>query len=177
MSDTPEAATDEQVAPDAAPEPTDLHGAPTTRHFGQLVAHPTREQLVDLVRTLRDEGYLACIDLCGVDYLNHRRSDLPEGVEPERFEVVVNLLSHRSGERVRLRVQVPEQDPVVPTLFEVHPGTEAMEREVFDLFGIRFDGHPDLTRILMPEDWVGHPLRKDYGIGSIPVQFKAPSQR
>ena len=67
---------------------------------------------------------------------------------------------------------MPGGDPVVPSLFDVHPGTEAPEREVFDLFGIRFDGHPDLTRILMPEDWVGHPLRKDYGIGSIPVQFK-----
>jgi NADH-quinone oxidoreductase subunit C len=59
-------------------------------------------------------------------------------------------------------VQVPESDPTVPTLFDIHPGTEAMEREVYDMFGIRFDEHPDLTRILMPEDWVGHPLRKDY---------------
>ena len=80
-------------------------------------------------------------------------------------------------ERLRLRVQVPESDPTVPTLFEVHPGTEGMEREVFDLFGISFEGHPDLTRILMPEDWQGHPLRKDYAIGDIPVQFKdAPSR-
>ena len=75
---------------------------------------------------------------------------------------------------MRLRVQVPEDDPVVPSLFDLYPGTEAMEREVFDLFGIRFDGHPDLTRILMPEDWEGHPLRKDYAVGRIPVQFKAP---
>ncbi len=86
--------------------------------------------------------------------------------------MVVTLISHTARERVRLRVQVPEDDATVPSLFDVHPGTEAMEREVFDLFGIAFDGHPDLTRILMPEDWVGHPLRKDEAIGRIPVQFK-----
>jgi NADH-quinone oxidoreductase subunit C len=82
-------------------------------------------------------------------------------------------MSHEKRERLRLRTQVPADDAVVPSLFEVHPGTEAMEREVFDLFGIAFDGHPDLTRILMPEDWVGHPLRKDEAVGRIPVQFKA----
>ena len=95
-----------------------------------------------------------------------------EGVDGERFELVVLLISHVERERLRLRVQVPETDPTVPTLFEVHPGAEAPEREVFDMFGIAFEGHPDLTRILMPEDWDGHPLRKDYGIGRIPVQFK-----
>ena len=73
--------------------------------------------------------------------------------------------------------QVPEDDASVPSLFDLHPGTEALEREVFDMFGISFDGHPDLTRILMPEDWIGHPLRKDYSSGRIPVQFKgAPSR-
>jgi NADH-quinone oxidoreductase subunit C len=71
-----------------------------------------------------------------------------------------------------VRVQVPESEPTVPSLFDVHPGTEAMEREVYDMFGITFDGHPDLSRILMPEDWIGHPLRKDYAVGQIPVQFK-----
>ena len=71
-----------------------------------------------------------------------------------------------------MRVQVPADDPTLPTLFDIHPGTEAMEREVFDMFGIVFTDHPDLTRILMPEDWEGHPLRKDYEVGSIPVQFK-----
>ena len=93
-------------------------------------------------------------------------------MRPERFEVVVNLLDIRQRRRVRVRVQVPEGDAVLPTLFDLHPGTEAMEREVFDMFGVHFDGHPDLTRILMPEDWVGHPLRKDYEVGRIPVQFK-----
>jgi NADH-quinone oxidoreductase subunit C len=69
-------------------------------------------------------------------------------------------------------VQVAESDTVLPSLFDLHPGTEAHERETFDMFGISFDGHPDMTRILMPEDWDGHPLRKDYSVGAIPVQFK-----
>ncbi len=172
-------ATEAEVAPAEAPAPPpeELHGALVTRSRGQRVAHPSRQQLVAMVRKLRDEGWVSCIDLAGVDYLAHRRSDLPEGIEPERFEVVIQLISHRDRDRLRLRVQVPEADPVVPSLFEVHPGTEAMEREVFDLFGISFDGHPDLTRILLPEDWQGHPLRKDEAIGRIPVQFKdAPSR-
>ena len=68
---------------------------------------------------------------------------------------------------------MPAADPILPSLFEIYPGTEAMERETYDLFGIVFTGHPDLTRILMPDDWEGHPLRKDYAVGRIPVQFKA----
>jgi NADH-quinone oxidoreductase subunit C len=132
----------------------------------------------DAVAEKRHDGFELCSDVCAVDYLRHPGRPLPEGVEPERFEVVVNLLSLSSRRRVRLRVQVPESDPVVPTLFDLYPGTEAMEREVFDLMGIRFSGHPDLTRILMPEDWEGHPLRKDYGVGRVPVQFKeAPGPR
>ncbi|HEY2427566.1 MAG TPA: NADH-quinone oxidoreductase subunit C, partial [Acidimicrobiales bacterium] len=99
--------------------------------------------------------------------------DLPPGVGPERFELVANLLAMDPPRRVRVRVQVPEHDPVVPSIWERYPGVEAYEREVFDMFGIRFAGHPDLTRILMPEDWEGHPLRKDYPIGRVPVQFKA----
>jgi NADH-quinone oxidoreductase subunit C len=119
-----------------------------------------------------------CADLCGVDYLAHPARRLPEGVRPERFEVVVNLLSLSQARRVRVRVQVPESDAEVSTLFELYPGVEAMEREAYDLFGIVFAGHPDMTRILMPEDWEGHPLRKDYGVGRVPVQFKgAPGPR
>jgi NADH-quinone oxidoreductase subunit C len=97
---------------------------------------------------------------------------VPEGITPERFEVVVNLLDLGNRRRLRLRVQVPESDPRLPTLFDIHPGTEAMEREVYDMFGVEFTDHPDLSRILMPEDWDGHPLRKDYEVGEIPVQFK-----
>ena len=72
---------------------------------------------------------------------------------------------------------MPEEDPVVPSLFDLYPGTEAMEREVYDLYGVAFGGHPDPTRILMPEDWEGHPLRKDVAVGAIPVQFKNPAER
>jgi NADH-quinone oxidoreductase subunit C len=160
-------------------EPEQVHGVPVTRSRGQRELHPTRDQLVDVVRGLRDEGFVMCIDVTGVDYLGYAAPrGLPAGIDAERFEVVVLLISHAEHTRLRLRVQVPESDTVVPSLFEVYPGTEAMEREVFDMFGIRFDGHPDLSRILMPEDWIGHPLRKDYSVGRIPVQFKgAPAAR
>jgi NADH-quinone oxidoreductase subunit C len=142
------------------------------------VVFPTRDQYVGIVRGYRDGGFEMCADLCGVDYLNHPARRLPGGVAPERFEVVVNLLSLSQARRVRIRVQVPESDAVVDSLFDLYPGTEAMERECFDLFGIVFAGHPDMTRILMPEDWEGHPLRKDYGVGRVPVQFKeAPGPR
>jgi NADH-quinone oxidoreductase subunit C len=112
-----------------------------------------------------------CVDLTAVDYLLHGGRSVPSDVVAQRFEVVVNLLSISKRERVRVRLQVAEGESV-PSLFDIHPSTEAMEREVFDMFGIVFDGHPDLTRILMPEDWDGHPLRKDYSQGRIPVQFK-----
>jgi NADH-quinone oxidoreductase subunit C len=173
-------AVDEVVADEAPPpEPELVHGAPVTESGGQRVLHPAREELHTVVRALRDEdGFNMCLDVTGVDYLTYDADRaLPEGVAAERFEVVVILMSHEKRERLRLRTQVPEADPTLPSLFDVHPGTEAMEREVFDLFGIAFEGHPDLTRILMPEDWVGHPLRKDEAIGRIPVQFKAADRK
>jgi NADH-quinone oxidoreductase subunit C len=169
---------DESVADETGaatiPEPETRFGLPVTRSRGQQVLHPPREGLVDLVRRLRDdEGFHVCVDLTAVDYLAYeppRR--LPQDVAPERFEVVVGLLSLETRERLRLRVQVPADDATCPSLFEVHPGTEALEREVYDMYGIEFTGHPDLTRILMPEDWDGFPLRKDYPVGAIPVEFK-----
>ena len=145
---------------------------PSTISRGQNVLHPNRENMIEVIQNLRDEGFIVCIDVTAVDYIENPKRDLPISIKPERFEIVINLLSHASRERIRLRVQVPEDDPSVPTLFDIYPGSEALEREVHDLFGINFDGHPDMTRILMPEEWNGYPLRKDYDVGQIPVQFK-----
>lgn len=148
------------------------HGCPVIDSFGQRVLLVPRDRWVDVVKALADDGFDMCVDLTGVDYLEMPGRSVGHGVQPERFEVVANFLSLTRRERVRLRVQVPQDDPTLASLFDVHPGTEAHERETFDMFGISFTGHPDMTRILMPEDWDGHPLRKDYSQGSIPVQFK-----
>jgi NADH-quinone oxidoreductase subunit C len=156
----------------------ELEGVPTALVRGQELLFPPLRCYLGAVTALKGAGFVTCADLTAVDYLRHPGRDLPEGVAPERFELVVGLLSHERRRRVRLRVQVPEEPAVVPTLFFLYPGTENMEREVYDMFGIRFEGHPDPTRILMPEDWEGHPLRKDYGVGRVPVQFKdAPGPR
>ncbi len=136
------------------------------------VLFPAREAYHGLVLRLKGSGFEMCADLCAVDFLTHPGRALPDGIRPERFEVVVNLLSLSQKRRVRVRVQVPESDASIASLFDVYPGSEAMEREAYDLIGIRFSNHPDLTRILMPEEWEGHPLRKDYGSGRVPVQFK-----
>ena len=154
------------------------YGVPFSWSRGQAVLHPERAGYRTLVERLRDEGFGSCVDVTGADYLAHPGRELPPGVVPERFEVSVNLLSYSRRQRVRVRVQVPASDPVVDSLFALFPGTEAMERETFDMFGIVFRDHPDLSRILMPEDWEGHPLRKDYAAGRVPVQFKqAPGAR
>jgi NADH-quinone oxidoreductase subunit C len=155
-----------------------VHGFPVTFSQGQRTVHVPRDQLFDLVKTLRDEGWVQCLDVTAVDYLGYEAiRDVPAEVALERFELIVTLISHTERQRIRLRVQVPAEDPVCPSLWELFPGTDALEREVFDMFGIRFTGHPDLTRILMPEDWEGYPLRKDYPVGRIPVQFKGAPTR
>ena len=148
------------------------HGCPVQDSLGQRVLHASRDQYVSVIKALADEGYEMCVDLTGVDYLAMPQRTIGFGIQAERFEVAVNLLSLSQRKRIRVRVQVPADDCTMPTLFDVHPGTEAHERETFDMFGIVFTGHPDMTRILMPEDWQGYPLRKDYGVGNIPVQFK-----
>ncbi len=157
----------------AEAEDTERHGVPRATSCGQEVLFPSREDYLRVVGALQDDGFELCVDVTAVDFLSNPHRSLPDGVEPKRFEVVVNLVHIDRRERVRVRVQVPGDDPTLPSLYERYPGTEAPEREVFDMFGIAFTDHPDLTRILMPEDWEGHPLRKDYAVGRIPVQFKA----
>ncbi len=126
-----------------------------------------RSQLAELAGACRDIGFEVCADITAVDWYRIRRT---------RFQVVVNLLSHQHRRRLRITAGVPSNDPVVPSLCSVYPGAGFPEREVFDLFGITFEGHPDLTRILMPDDWEGHPLRKDFSVGSVPVRFKDSHQ-
>jgi NADH-quinone oxidoreductase subunit C len=171
--------TSGEAAPDetSAAPPETLHGAPVTYSRGQRTVHTTVAGYRKLVADLKNDGYNMCVDLVAVDYLTNSARDLPAGHVAERFEVVANLLSHANRQRIRVRVQVPAATPSVPSLFELYAGTEAMEREAYDLMGITFTGHPDLTRILLPDDWEGHPLRKDEATGRIPVQFKAGSAR
>lgn len=150
---------------------SEMQGVFVYEALGQEVLFVEKSSYVAVMGALYDAGFTMCVDLTAVDYLSHPPRTLPGGIDAQRFEIVVNLLSISNRARTRVRVQVADGE-TVPSLFDLHPSTEAMEREVFDMFGIRFDGHPDLTRILMPEDWDGHPLRKDYAQGRIPVQFK-----
>lgn len=119
--------------------------------------------LIEACTALRDEyqfDFLA--DLTAVDYW-------PQ--QDPRFHVVYQLYSYLHNVSLRLRIPVPGDDPHVPSLTPVYPNANWYEREVWDMFGIRFEGHPDLRRILMPYDWVGHPLRKDYPLGYEEPQF------
>ena len=172
--------TTSEDAPARSPATAKRHGAWTgpARGDGIEVLHVGPDGLVDVVTALRDEGYDMLLDLTAVDYLTYAAPrGLPPEVEAQRFEVVVHLLSLEHRTRIRIKVQVDPAAAVVPSLFDLFPGVENMEREVFDMFGIGFAGHPDMTRVLMPEDWEGHPLRKDYAVGRIPVQFKAGAEQ
>ncbi len=139
-----------------------------------------RDTLQDLLTFLRDDEALAYrffSECVGVDYLDTQTGQ-PCGGRSHRFEVVYNLVSLSgvagaplSAKRLFVKVRVPADDPVVPSVTSVFPGAAFPEREIFDMFGIRFDGHPDLRRLLMPDDWIGHPQRKDYPLGGERVQF------
>jgi len=172
MSDDDQELAEEATEAAAPAEPATMYDLPLTESAGgQVVLHATPDNYLAAITAMKADGFVSVMDLCGVDYLTHDRK-LPAGVTPERFEVSVSLIAHTPPRRVRIRVQVPESAPVIPTLFDLFPGTENLERETYDMFGIEFADHPDPTRILMPADWDGHPLRKDFGIGSVPVQFK-----
>lgn len=151
---------------------SELYGSPLVESTGQRVLFVAKDRYFATLKSLALDGFEMCVDLTAVDFLTHPGRTLPTGITAERFEVVVNLLSLRHHKRLRIRVQVSEADATIDSAFDIYPGTEAMEREVYDMFGIALNNHPDLTRILMPEDWDGHPLRKDYAQGRIPVQFK-----
>lgn len=131
---------------------------------GELTLHVKREKLVEVALILRDKLlFEMCLGVSGVHY--------PTEVDRE-LHAVYPLLSMTHNRRIRLEVSVPDHDPHIPSLVEVWAGNNWNERETFDMFGIIFDGHPGLTRILMPDDWRGHPQRKDYPLGGIPVEYK-----
>ncbi|MDQ7844321.1 MAG: NADH-quinone oxidoreductase subunit C [Armatimonadota bacterium] len=131
------------------------------RFRDELTLLVSRDSIRDALVRARDLGFLMLTDLTAVDR---------HPAEP-RFEVVYLLTALDPPARLRLAMRLPGGDPTVPTAVEVYPGANWLEREVYDMFGIRFLGHPDLKRILMPDDWEGHPLRKDYPLVEEPVQF------
>jgi NADH:ubiquinone oxidoreductase subunit C len=142
------------------------------------VVYVSREHWRAVAEHLRDEQFTQCVDVCAVDHLVSPSRATPNRVAPERYEVVANFLSHPRNRRIRVITQVPDDDTTVESITPVFPGINFAERETFDLFGIEFTGHPELTRILMPDDWIGHPLRKDDSPARVPVTFKGdPSPR
>ena len=180
MPDEPvpdEPVPDETAPAETAPAEPMMFGVRRTDERGQTVLYPSREEYLDVLDMAARDGFELCVDVCAVDALTNTARTLPAGIDPERFEVVVNLVDMRGRRRLRLRTQVPADDPELPSAAGLYPGAEAPEREAADLFGIVFSEHPDPSRILMPPDWEGHPLRKDYAIGAIPVQFKATPRR
>ena len=139
-----------------------------------IYVHPS--ELVSVARTLRDEPGLRfelCLGVSGVHYPNQTGAEL---------HAVYHFRSITHNRRVRVEVVAADSHPHIPSIVSVYPTNDWHERETFDFFGIIFDGHPHLTRIQMPDDWQGHPQRKDYPLGGIPVEYKgatvpAPDQR
>jgi NADH-quinone oxidoreductase subunit C len=143
---------------------------------GEITFHVRREHLLGFVRALRDDPalrYEMCMSVSGVHF--------PEQAGRE-LHSVYHFLSITHNRRVRVEVSVPDDDPHLPSIVAVYPTADWHERETWDFFGIIFDGHPALTLIMMPDDWPGHPQRKDYPLGGIPVEYKGaeippPDQR
>src|SRR6187551_3099535 len=133
---------------------------------GEVTFHVRREQLLEVMRALRDDPALRfemCMGVSGVHYPHE---------EGRELHAVYPLMSVTHNRRVRVEVTCPDGDPHIPSITSLYPGNDWHERETFDFFGVVFDGHPALTRIEMPDDWPGHPQRKDYPLGGIPVEYK-----
>ncbi|MEO8329058.1 MAG: NADH-quinone oxidoreductase subunit C [Candidatus Nanopelagicales bacterium] len=133
---------------------------------GQLTLHIRRERLVDVALTLRNDAALRfemCLGVSGVHW---------PGDSGRELHAVYPLLSLTHNRRIWLEVSCPDTDRHIPSLYSVFPTNDWHERETYDFFGIIFDGHPALVRIEMPDDWPGHPQRKDYPLGGIPVEYK-----
>ena len=121
------------------------------------------EEYKELIESIKKDGFEMMVDLTVVDWFRKK--------EP-RFEIVVQFLSTSKNSRKTVKVFVNDEDLTIPSITDIYPSANFYEREAYDMFGIVFEDHPALTRILMPDDWEGHPLRKNYGSGRIPVQFK-----
>ena len=135
----------------------------------ELTIHIAREHIARVCQVFRDDPALRfelCSSVSGVDYLAR------EGKDGERLHVAYHLTSMTYRRRIRLEVSVTDADPHLPSVVRVYPTADWQERETWDMFGIIFDGHPALTRILMPDDWDGHPQRKDYPLGGVAVEYK-----
>ncbi|RYI99923.1 MAG: NADH-quinone oxidoreductase subunit C, partial [Actinomycetales bacterium] len=133
---------------------------------GEVTFHIRRAALVATAQHLRDDPALRfelCSGVSGVHFPHETGREL---------HAVYHLLSMTHNRRIRLEVTAPDDDPHVPSVVSVYPTADWHERETYDMFGLVFDGHPALTRILMPDDWNGHPQRKDYPLGGIPVEYK-----
>lgn len=153
-------------------------------HYGELtvVAEPAR--LLELLRFAKADPDLRCemlTDVTGVHWpggrVEHKAQETTgwptyEVEQEGRIDVLYMLLSVTHGHRFRIRVSLPDDAPVVPSAVECYRSANVLEREVYDLMGVRFEGHPRLERIFMPEEWEGHPLRKDYPLGGVEVQYK-----
>jgi NADH-quinone oxidoreductase subunit C len=135
---------------------------------GELTLHVKPHAIAEICKVLRDEPSLRfelLSSVSGVDY----------PAEPTRLHAVYHLTSMTYRRRLRVEAAVTAEDPHLPSVCSIYPTADFQERETWDMFGIVFDGHPGLTRILMPDDWDGHPQRKDYPLGGIPVEYKGAS--